>query len=109
MLDIVTPEMIDNYFDNMVNRYFKILPMFENETESLSTYLDSFRCELCSVYYVVDGIENDSMFVTLICILTYFIDNIEKELDKESVKREVFRAISICNQLKARYGVSAEV
>jgi len=41
--------------------------------------------------------------VSLLNILQYLIDNPECSLTV--VKREVFRAISICNKLKAKYAV----
>lgn len=49
------------------------------------------------------AIQDDPLFVSLLNILQYLIDNPECSL--VVVKREVFRAISICNKLKARYAV----
>ena len=49
----------------------------------------------------VDGLRADAEYMTLLSILQYMIDN--PECSVTSVKREVFRAISIINKIKAYY------
>ena len=56
---------------------------------------------------LVVAIHEDSLFLSLISILQYLIDH--PESDVAFVRREVFRAISICNKLKERYAVTQEV
>ena len=39
----LSSELVFNYFKNLVNQFFKILPMRESEEESLPIYIDSSR------------------------------------------------------------------
>lgn len=99
----ITKELLCNYFKNLVNLFFKILPIREKEEASLTTYMRSLQIELLGCRELVIALNNDPYYLTLLAILQYLIDNPECEIRK--VKREVFRAISICNKLKAKFAV----
>lgn len=97
----IDAEVLHNYFRNLVNHFFKILPIREQNEESLTTYMQSLQAELLGCRGLVSAIQNDASYLTLLSILQYLIDN--PECTVREVKREVFRAISICNKLKAQY------
>ncbi len=97
----VDSELLVNYFNSLVNRFFKILPIREQNEESLDTYLKSFQLELLGCQNLISEIKNDATFMTLLSILQYLIDN--PDCSVKSVRREVFSAISICNKLKSIY------
>lgn len=97
----IESEVLHNYFRNLVNHFFKILPIREQNEESLTTYMQSLQAELLGCKGLVGAIQNDASYLTLLSILQYLIDN--PECTVREVKREVFRAISICNKLKAQY------
>lgn len=99
-------EVLSNYFRTLINLFFKILPIWESGEGSLSTYMKSLQAELLGCKELIEAIHEDSLFLSLIAILQYLIDNPSCEVP--AVKREVFRAISICNKLKARYAVPVE-
>ena len=99
----VTKELLCNYFRNLVNLFFKILPIREKEEASLTTYMKSLQIELLGCKGLIVALNNDPYYLTLLAILQFLIDNPECEVHK--VKCEVFRAISICNKLKAKYAV----
>lgn len=106
MFDTATGYQIDakflhSYFKNLINNFFKVLPMRENEETSLQTYMRSLQIELLGCKEFVEAIKDDSLYLTLLSILQYLIDN--PECSVHEVKREVFRAISVCNKLKFRY------
>ena len=88
----IDSESLNNYLRNLVNRFFKILPIREQDDGSLSTYMRSLQMELLG---------NDASLITLLSILQYLIDNPDSSVT--IVRREVFHAISICNKLKATY------
>lgn len=94
-------ELLSNYLKNLVNRFFKILPIREADDGSLPTYMRSLQMELLGCKNLVTDLGNDASFITLLSILQYLIDNPESSV--ASVRREVFHAISICNKLKATY------
>lgn len=97
----ITEELLHNYFKSLVNCFFKILPIRENGEESLTVYMQSLQHELLGCKGLIAELNGDSGFLTLIAILQYLIDT--PECSVKVVKREVFRAISICNRLKAQY------
>lgn len=97
----VDGELLYNYFRTLVNHFFKILPIRENEEESLETYVRSLQLELFGCRELIPELHKNSFYLSLLSILQYLIDN--PDCDVRTVRREVFRAISICNKLKAIY------
>ena len=95
---------LSNYFRNLVNRFFKILPIRENNEQSLATYMESLQLEILGCQSLVVDMYDDPDYIILLSILQYLIDNPDSKV--QVVKREVFKAISICNKLKARYVVN---
>ncbi len=99
--------VLDNYLRSLINLFFKILPLKESGERSLETYMKSLQAELLGCNALVEAIHDDSMFLSLASILQYLIDN--PDCDVVFVRREVFRAISICNKLRGKYAVPQEV
>lgn len=98
--------LLISYFNNLVNQFFKILPMRENEEDSLIKYMQSLQVELIGCKDFIPELGENSFYLTLLSILQYLIDNSDSSISV--VKREVFRAISICHKLKSAYA-EAEV
>ena len=92
--------LVYNYLRNLVNQFFKILPLRESEEPSLAAYMGSLQRELIGAGTVIAAADYNQMFLSLIAILQYLIDNPESTVSV--YKREVFKAISICNKLKAK-------
>lgn len=99
--------ILANYMRSLVDRFFKILPIKEGKdvygVESLDAYLNSLLAELLGCKELIIAVNHDSAFLSLLSILQYLIDN--PDCSVRTVKREVFRAITICNSLKARYAI----
>ena len=98
---VVNGEMLRNYFRILVNRFFKILPVWESGDGSVVTYMESLRSELLGCENIILAIHNDGEYMSLIAALQDLIDHPEYGHDK--VRRIVFGSISICNKLCARY------
>lgn len=98
----ITPNMLHNYLRNLVNQFFKILPIRESEEGTLITYMQSLQVELLGFNELMVAIKDDQRLLSLISILQYLIDNPECPIPV--VRREVFRAISLCNKLDTEYG-----
>lgn len=97
----VDASFLRQYFKTLVNHFFKILPMREQGEESLATYIESLQVELIGCQSLIENLNEDSCFITLLSILQYLIDHPDCSI--RVVKREVFHAISICNKLKSKY------
>lgn len=96
----ISNELLVNYLDTLVNQFFKILPIKESGEPSLKEFMRSLQVELIGCKALIEALSNDAMLLSLISILQYMIDN---DCDTPVVKREVFKAISICKKLKKKY------
>lgn len=103
----INAEILRSYFKNLVNNFFKVLPMRENEEKSLQTYMRSLQVELLGCKEFINVMKNDPSYLTLLSILQYLIDT--PGCSVSEVKREVFKAISICNKLQYKYIEGASV
>lgn len=97
--------LLRNYFAALVDQFFKILPMRENEEETLRVYTCSLLTELLGCQSLIGDLGTDARYMTLLSILQYFTDH--PECDVKLVKREVFRSIRLCNHLQKTYGRKA--
>lgn len=93
-------ELLENYFHNLVNQFFKILPMKEDGEPSLEEYMKSLLLELRGCTGIMAELNHDSMFMSLIATLQYLIDN---DCETAVVKREVFKCITICKRIAKKY------
>lgn len=94
----ISNELMENYLKTLVNRFFKILPIREQDDDSLPIYLRSLQMEVLGSQNLITSFQNNANFITLASILQYLIDNPDCSI--KAVRREVFHAISLCNKLK---------
>lgn len=97
----ISEELVKNYFKGLVNCFFKILPIRESGEQSLGTYMQSLQVEIAGSGAIIDALNNDEGLMELLSILQYLIDN--SECPVKTVKREVFKAINICNKLQSQF------
>lgn len=100
----IPDSLVSNYLSALVNQFFKILPIHESGEPSLKEFMRSLQIELIGAKSIITCLQNDSMYLSLIAILQYLIENdIRVPDDTPMVKREVFKAISICKKLNRKY------
>lgn len=97
----VNSELVANYFKSLVNHFFKILPIREKEEGSLQTYISSLQVEIAGFRTFLIEIKDNSDFMKLFSILQFLHDN--TDCDMGVMRREVFRAINLCNRLHDTY------
>lgn len=100
----VQNDFISNYFHDLVNRFFKILPMRENGEKSLQTYMQSLRIEMIGCSNLIPELATDSSYMTLLSVLEFLIDTPSYPVSE--VRREIFHAISICNKLSNHFSTT---
>lgn len=101
---VISEEQISKYFKSLVNKVFKILPIIENQEESIATYLDSLGCELNGFKSLLPSVGEDPLFLSLLAIYKWLFDSLsESDSEYKVIRREVFHAISICKKLEGRY------
>lgn len=97
----ITPKLLTNYLGNLVNLIFKILPIRESGETSLPSYMESLEMELIGCKSLIAALDEDPMFLSILSIIQHLIENPESSVD--IYRREVFKAISLCNKLKDKY------
>ena len=97
---------ISRYLKRLVNQFFKILPLREDNEPSLHEYLLSLQIEILGSMSMIPEIAGDDEFVSLASILQYMIDN---DCDVKTVKREVFKAIGICKRVQNKHCTEVSV
>lgn len=101
----IPDRLFENYIRSLVNQFFKILPIRENEEPTLTEYMKNLQIELLGNKGLIVKLENDPQYLTLISILQYMIQN---DCDVPTTRSQVFKAISICNRLKSKYCTDEE-
>ena len=97
---------IGNYFEALIAKIFKILPMWETGEETLPQYLDSLCLELQGSTKMFASIQYDPAFATVIAVMLALRDKPDTAL--KTVRREVFHSIAICKQLCEKYNVGGD-
>ena len=105
-VSVLSDRLVGNYFSNLVDLFFKILPLWENREKTLPIYMETLLDELIGCKDLVYASSDDALFLSLLSTLQYLIGH--PDLPAEKVKRHVFKAISICNKLAARYSNRCE-
>jgi hypothetical protein len=98
--DVFNDDFFKNYLNFLISKVFKILPISENEPDTLKNYLESLILELSGSRELFNKIRYDANFISLLAILNYFINN---ECSHKTYKREVFKCINIIEGLKEKY------
>ena len=75
--------------------------MKEEMEPSLYEYMNSFLRELLGMKALIEDLNDEPMFLSLLSILKYLVDN--PACEESVVRTEVFHAISICKKLIDRY------
>lgn len=94
-------KLLVNYFDRLVNQFFKLLPIREKEADTFTTYSRSLQMEVLGCREFIIPFKDDATILTLISILQYFSDT--PEVPIADVRREVFRAIDLIHKSKKAY------
>lgn len=88
------------YFDYLINKTYKILPLKEENSETLKSYLESYLRELIGNKELVSVLVNEPKFITVLNIMQYLIS---EEYSVKICKKEIFRCIHILEEIKSKY------
>ena len=91
-----------NYFHFLINKTYKILPMKEQNSLTLKSYLESYQRELIGNKELIDVLVDEPQFITVLNIIQFLIS---EEYTNEVCKKEVFKCIRILQKIKNKYFV----
>jgi hypothetical protein len=93
----VSEELVSNYYDRLVNRVFKLLPLKEEENPTIAVYLESIMLELVGGKELSDDFKNNADFLSLIMTL----EGLSQITNMITYKREIFKCINIVRKLQS--------
>lgn len=89
------------YLNVVVDKIFKILPLYEEKNIGIKVYVESLIFELYGVQNVIT-IENSSDYISLLSTL----ESVRAEMNKENIKkytlkRELFKCINLVKNISS--------
>ena len=94
-----------NYFNFLIGRVWKILPMWEEDNKDLQSYMESLQRELIGNMNLVEELKYDGYFITLLNKLEYLIN---EEYTNDICRKEVFECIDIVEKISKKYNILEE-
>lgn len=94
--------LLKNYFRNLVNQVYKILPMREKEAETIRKYIWRLEAELVGFRGLTLALREDAYYGNLIGTISYLSEHV-MDCTPGQVKQLVFECISLCGKLSDRY------
>lgn len=88
--------LLQSYFKKLIDRFYKIIPLKEEYSDTLNDYLDSLRIELIGSQKTIELLSSNVQFMSLINVIEYMLHN---DFDKKVCKREVFKCIKTLEKL----------
>lgn len=92
--------LVNKYLKSLIGQFYKILPIKENDESTLVDYMSSLQRELIGCKSLIIALNYDELYLRLISILQFLIDN---NCTVRIVRSEVFKAINLCKQLDNKY------
>lgn len=95
----IPTKLCSNYFVILINRFYKILPLKEEASPTITQYITSLLSEMTGNKELIDLLQNDGQYLSLLGSLEYLMlcDNVK------TCKREIFKCIRIIEELNRKY------
>ncbi len=93
-------ENLSQYFKYLVGKTFKILPLYEEDSSTLPSYLKSYQRELIGDSHLFKELRSEPKFVTLLATIEYLAN---AEYDHDVCKSEVLKCTNIINDINKKY------
>lgn len=102
---LLPKENFCKYFDYLINKTYKVLPLKEENSKTLHSYLESYLRELIGNKELITLLVDEPKFITMLNIMQFLIS---EEYSDKVCKKEVFRCIHILEEIKSKYFESGE-
>ena len=97
---LLPKENFCNYFNFLINKTYKILPLKEEKSDTLKSYLESYQRELIGNMDLIPLLVDEPKFITLLNTMQFLIS---EEYSDKVCKREVFKCIRILEEINEKY------
>ena len=96
----VPNENLSKYFKYLVGKTFKILPLFEEESPTLPSYLKSYQRELIGNSRLFTELSREPKFITLLATIEFLATC---DYSHDVCKSEVLKCTNIINDINDKY------
>lgn len=97
-MNSITKNHLPKYFEYyLVNKLFKILPLYEEANDTLYNYIDSLAIEIAGIGDIIDS--DVTSYVSLVATLNGLKREIQEPNNKAIIKRETFKCIDISKSI----------
>jgi hypothetical protein len=93
-------ENISQYINTLIGKTFKILPLFEENSPTLTPYIKSYQRELVGVGYLFECFKDEPKFIALLATIEYLAN---ASYDHDTCKAEVFKCTNLISEIHDRY------
>lgn len=97
---LIPEESFCKYFEFLINKTYKILPLKEERSETLKSYLESYLRELIGNQKLISLLTNEPKFITVLNTMQYLIS---EDYSDKVCKKEVFKCIHILEEINKKY------
>lgn len=97
---LIPKESFCRYFKFLISKTYKILPLKEEGSETLKSYLESYLRELIGNQKLVSVLVDEPKFITVLNTMEYLIS---EEYSVAVCKKEVFKCIHILEEINSKY------
>lgn len=93
-------ENLSQYFKYLVGKTFKILPLYEEDSTTLPSYLKSYQRELIGDSKLFSELSEEPKFITLLATIEYLANG---DYNHDVCKSEVLKCTNIINDISRKY------
>lgn len=94
-----------NYFNFLIGKVWKILPMSEQGNLYLRDYMESLQRELIGNMNLIEDLKYDGYFITLLNKIEFLIN---ENYSHDVCRKEIFEAIEIIKKISDKYNLVKE-
>jgi hypothetical protein len=88
------------YFEFLINKTYKILPLKEEKSSTLISYLESYQRELIGNKELLFVLVDEPQFITVLNTIQFLIS---ENYTDDVCKKEVFKCIKILKDINFKY------
>ena len=97
---VIPKESFCRYFNFLINKTYKILPMKEENSITLKSYLESYLRELIGNKALINTLIDEPKFISILNSLEYLIS---EDYSNDVCKKEVFKCIHMLEEINKKY------
>lgn len=91
---------LSQYFNHLVGKTYKILPLYEENSSTFVSYLKSYQRELIGNSRLLSELGSEPKFMTLLATIEYLATS---DYDHDVCKSEVLKCTNLINDINKKY------